>query len=287
MSRRLSDTIPETEAILTDLLRQTPPWRKLQMVDEMNALVRRMALSGLHERHPQVSSEELQRRLGDVLLGLELAEEVYGSRTPDAALKLIPKGELMVMNANAAEITLLVCRAFEELGIPYVIVGSLASAVHGHSRSTYDCDIVAGIYPQHVPELIARLHEEFHISEAAIYEALERRSSFNLIHLGSLFKVDVFVPKERPFEQAQLARGRAHIVADDPERMAVVASPEDVILAKLEWYRLGGESSERQWEDVLGVLRVQGDRLDRRYLKEMAGELGVTDLLEQAEAEAL
>ena len=285
VSRRFSDTTPEAEAVLIELLRQAPPWRKIQMVEEMNALVRRMALSGLQERHPHASEEELRRRLADILLGPELAEKAYGLLPPRAKPTMIPKGELSVMSENAAQITLLVCQVFEELGIRYVIGGSLASALHGNSRSTYDSDMVADIQARHVPELMESLQGEFYFSEPAIYEAIQRRSSFNLIHLRALFKVDVFVPKDRPFDLAQLARGRAQIISDDSERMASVASPEDIILAKLEWYRLGGESSGRQWDDVLGVLRVQGGRLDQRYLQEMAAELGVTDLLERAISE--
>ena len=119
----------------------------------------------------------------------------------------------------------------------------------------------------------------------SIRDAVRHRSSFNVIHLETMFKVDVFVRKQRPFDQAQFERRVAQVVATDPERTAYVASPEDVVLAKLERFRLGGEVSDRQWRDVLGVLKVQGERLDLVYLRRWAAALKIADLLEQALAQ--
>ena len=97
-----------------------------------------------------------------------------------------------------------------------------------------------------------------------------------------MFKVDIFLARGRPFDRAQWARRSEQVIATDPPRAAYVASAEDTILSKLEWYRLGGKASDWQWRDVLGVLRVQGDRLDLPYLRRWASELGVADLLQRA-----
>ena len=182
--------------------------------------------------------------------------------------------------------TLLVVEALEALGVPYLIGGSLASAVHGVVRTTMDADLVADLRPEHAEPLAQALGDAFYVDAASIRDAIRHRSSFNVIHLESMFKVDIFIPKQRPFDRAQLQRRTKQVIATEPEREAYVATAEDTILAKLEWYRRGGEVSDRQWQDVLGVLKVQGNRLDLAYLRQWAASLGVSDLLEKALTEA-
>jgi hypothetical protein len=108
-----------------------------------------------------------------------------------------------------------------------------------------------------------------------------------VIHLATMFKVDVFVSKGRPFDIEASGRACLEALGESPDApKARVASPEDTLLAKLEWYRRGGESSERQWSDVLGLLRVRTGRLDFAYLADWARALGVADLLERASRQA-
>jgi hypothetical protein len=190
------------------------------------------------------------------------------------------------MQNEPVEVTLKITGVFERLGVPYLIGGSLASTLHGMVRTTQDSDIVAEMRLEHLQPFVAALQAEFYMDDELIAEAIRRNTSFNLIHRETFFKVDVFIPRPRPFLQAQLARAQRQTFAFETEISAKFASPEDTILSKLEWYRLGGEVSERQWRDILGVLKTRAGELDLAYLQTWAGELNIGDLLERALGEA-
>jgi hypothetical protein len=186
------------------------------------------------------------------------------------------------MQNEPVEVTIQVTDVFEKLSVPYLIGGSLASALYGMVRTTQDADIVAEMRPEHLQPFVTALQDEFFIDDEMIAAAIQRNSSFNIIHRETMFKVDVFIPRPRPFLQSQLARAQRQTFTFETEVSAKFASPEDTILAKLEWYRLGGEISERQWRDILGVLKTRAGVLDLSYLRKWAGELKLSDLLERA-----
>ncbi len=189
---------------------------------------------------------------------------------------------------NAAEILAAitpVVEAFEELGVAYHIGGSVASSAYGIVRATLDVDIVADLRLEHVLPLVKQLEDEYYIDADAVREAIRRHSSFNTIHLDTILKFTVFIPKTRPFDQEELRRIRQEVLAEGT-RPFYMASPEDTILNKLEWYRMGGEVSTSQWNDILGVLKVQGTVLDMAYMQRWAKAMQVTDLLERALVEA-
>jgi len=186
------------------------------------------------------------------------------------------------MEGETARITLLVTHVLEQIGIPYAVGGSLASSLHGVMRSTLDADIVADMKLEHVQPLAAALSKEFYADAEMMKDAIEHHSSFNLIHYETAFKVDIFVRKPRAFDQMQLERRKKSIIATDPDQTVYVTSLEDTILAKLEWYRMGGEQSDRQWRDILGMMKTRAGELDLVYLRKWAGELKVSDLFERA-----
>lgn len=171
----------------------------------------------------------------------------------------------------------------EHLRIRYHVGGSLASSAYGMPRASADVDLIADLEPEQADVFVAQLEADYYVDRERVLEATRLRQSFNLIHLRTMMKVDVFIPEASEFARREQDRAQPVVLDAAAEgRRFFVKSPEDVVLRKLSWYRAGREVSERQWSDVLGVLKVGGERLDRRYLNRWASALGVSDLLERA-----
>ncbi len=179
-----------------------------------------------------------------------------------------------------------VADALDALGVEYRVAGSVASSALGVARTTLDVDLVAALLPKHVAALVARLEAAYYIDGDMIHDAIRRVASFNLVHLATMMKVDIFLPKTRAFDRAAFARVVHEPIGERTDRTFPLTTAEDIVIHKLEWYRLGGNVSERQWSDVLGVLALQGASLDRGYLTRWAADVDVTDLLDRALAEA-
>lgn len=175
--------------------------------------------------------------------------------------------------------------AFEQLGIPYYLGGSVVSSAYGVPRATLDVDIIADLRLEHVRPLVGLIQSKYYVDEDMIRDAIKHRASFNVLYLDFMFKVDVFILKSRQFDQEEQRRARLRVLVEGIQPF-YMASPEDIILHKLEWYRMGNEVSDRQWDDILGVLKTRGAELDVAYLQKWAAQLQVTDLLEKALSEA-
>jgi hypothetical protein len=185
-------------------------------------------------------------------------------------------------SSEILQVTRMVAAAFDAADVRYFLGGSVASALYGEARSTRDIDLVAAMLPHHIEPFLAALGDGFYAEAATIRTAVAARGSFNVIHLDTMVKVDIFVFKADPFGRSQFARRTPRQLSQDDPASIYVASAEDTVLAKLQWYREGGGGSDRQWTDVLGVLKVQGPTLDRAYLEAWARELSLTGLLRRA-----
>lgn len=172
-----------------------------------------------------------------------------------------------------------VTEAFRRLGIRFFVGGSVASSFHGAIRSTMDVDLVCSMREADAVEFMNQLGDNFYASLPAVRDAIERRSCFNLIHYPTSYKIDIFVSRGREFDLAAMRRAvpQSLISADMPP--IPIATVEDSILSKLEWFRLTDETSERQWHDVERLVEIHGGALDTQHLRQMAETIGVSDLL--------
>ncbi len=183
---------------------------------------------------------------------------------------------------SEAELVLEVVAAiFDRLGIAYMVGGSVASGIHGVYRYTNDIDFVADIPEEKVTALAATLNG-FYADEEMILDAVETNSSFSIIHLEWMIKVDVFIKAHDGWTDELWRRRQLIPVSVDGTLKAYLPSPEDAILQKLRWFEMGGGVSDRQWSDILGMLRVQEDRLDSDYLRKWARRLSLSEYLDNA-----
>ena len=175
-----------------------------------------------------------------------------------------------------------VVEAFEQLSIPYYIGGSVASSIYGMARATMDIDIIANIKEFHVPRLIKLLEEQYYIDEDMIVESIKTATSFNLIHFKTAFKIDIFIYKDEPYQQNAIERKVKDRFDEESNFEYYFSTPEDIIISKLQWFDQGNRVSERQWLDIIGVIKVQGKNLDFEYLEKWSKKLGIFNLLEKA-----
>jgi hypothetical protein len=160
--------------------------------------------------------------------------------------------------------------------IPYMITGSFGSNMFGVPRATQDADIVIHTNRRALDGFIKSLGDEFYVSAEAAREALEKERIFNVVHLNTGFKVDLIVRKSRPFSKTEFSRRKQSPFLG---RDRWFATPEDIILCKLEWAKMG--NSERHFSDALNVAKIQKKGLDREYIRRWSEELNVGELVEK------
>ena len=188
----------------------------------------------------------------------------------------------MDTTADLLLVAVRVAQAIERCGLRYSVGGSLASTLQGEPRSTLDVDVLVELPADRVDALVQELGADFFVDHDSVARAVRQRTSVNIFHQPTSIKVDLFVAGGSTLERAQLQR-RARVRVSGGELF--VHSPEDILLQKLWWYQLGGEVSDRQWRDILGILKVQQGRLDMAFLRTAAAEAGLSDLLDRALSE--
>jgi hypothetical protein len=189
------------------------------------------------------------------------------------------------MSKGLLELVGEIAAMLDELDIPYALGGSLASSAVGEPRATVDVDVAIDLPADAAEALLERAAADYYVPVDSARDAIRSRSSFNLLDTANGLKIDLFVLGRGLLDRMQIER-RMRLTIAGMDREIWVTAPEDQILRKLEWYRSTGHVSERQWRDVVAIVRVQGDALDREYLRATARALGLQGLLDEATAAA-
>lgn len=269
------DTTKETELV------QFALWRQLN-VTQKQTLLRR-----LYRRSSQLILLSLKQQFTDIseqLLREKYVEKKLG-KTGSKILSNYNSGGLMI--EDPLWLAHKLDHIFNTLDIEYYVGGSVASSVHGEIRYTEDLDIVIYLEPSKVELLIETLKNEFYLSDLAVNEAMTGQiSSFNIIHLQTTEKADLFIRGNDDFSCLRMIRRQRIKTNDNSNQGFYVCTPEDIILQKLIWYKMTARESQKQWRDLLGVLKLQGNKLDFNYLWYWADQLGLLNEIDQAFSES-
>jgi hypothetical protein len=262
------DTSLAAEARQIAILQQRSATERLALMFDLSAFALAAARAAIRRAHAHLDSLAQARLLAELQFGSARAAQVLRAPTVEGAMS-IPAAILPVI------------AAYDQLRIPYYIAGSVASSAYSLPRTTYDVDMVADMQPHYVAPFVAALSGEYYVDRGAVLDAIAQHASFNMTHQATGINIDVFIPKDHPFDRIQFSRVQAHVLpgADQPVNLA---SPEDVLLNKLIWYELGNRVSDQQWRDTQAIVRVQADALDTAYLRHWAGLLGLAELLAAA-----
>ena len=270
------DTSVEVDRMMFALSRQLTRAERCARVASAARVGEALEMAGRRLRHPDGSDADLWREL--VLDRVRRLAPSGGFSCQDLRIMTQPP-----LPSDPIEVALQVIAVLRELDIRYAVGGSVASAIHGEPRFTEDVDIAADIAEHQIQALVTQLSQTFLVPGEQVRLAVRDGTSFSVIHRSAVRKVDIFVVGRQPLRRGQLERRES---VDLGRAQFYVVSPEDIVLQKLIWYREGCEVSDRQWRDVLGVLKLQGDRLDLAYLRDGARAGKTAALLERALSEA-
>ena len=254
----ITDTTAEAEKRQHEIFARLSGEQKVRLAMEFSDTVRDIAWEGFRQRHALVAEKTLRALFFEEVYGIELLR--------DQKAKTMDESDFLKRLVDK----------LSESGIPFMLVGSVAASYHGHPRSTFDVDLVVDADEETLCRFARSLGEGYYVSEESVREAFRSRTAFNVIDEATGYKADFIVRKERSFSRTEFSRRMSVGMLN---KTLEIATPEDVILSKLEWSKMG--SSERQWTDALQVAKTQGKRLDLAYIDRWSAELGVADLWER------
>lgn len=264
------DKTPLADAIDFYRLRQLTNSQRWQMGASLTRWAKTVSLRGMKKACPETYKERF-------------AQSILGSKWLPV---LTPTSDSSMWTFDPSEIARLLHPIFETLGIPYYITGGVAATVYGDPRTTRDLDLVIELNRENISLLVEALERAgFYCPPESVEDIRDGRGKvLSVTHITNVLNADIVLNADTDFDHSKMARRRKVALDEAGVEEFFVASPEDIILAKLLWRRQSG--SMKQWSDVLGILKVQGEQLEFDYLWQWAELLGVVNDLDQAFTEA-
>jgi hypothetical protein len=275
MRTQSRDTSPEAERVLIELIRKAPISKRFGLVRSMTTFAATLNLKNIQEQQPYIGKDEIAERFITDHHNKTLAKQLH------TALQYHPTQS----TTDLLDAILPLSAIFEVLQIPYYIQGTIANSLYGMQRATFEVDFFANLCLEHMNDLQQQLKPFYAIDTQIMRDAVYLRTYFEIVHIESLIKINVLLSQDLDFEKQTYNRSKQHRLLENNSSV-YVASPEDIVLTQLRKYRVEGESADDQWNEILGVLKVQGISLDFTYLEQWAEKLTIADLLRKGYVDA-
>ncbi len=271
MRTQSRDTHPEAERVLIDLIRKAPIAKRFGLVRSMTAFATRLNQQNIQQLYPQLAKEEI---------ATTFVQDHY-NRALAYNIRPILKQRQTAFTADLLDALLSIITIFDVLNVRYYVKGAVALSLYGMQRATFDIDFVAHLEPGLFDSVISLLKAVCYVDEEAIKNAIEKKTGFEAIHLDSLLKINISLAQSTTQEKMIESRLLKHIIAANYPAINV-ASPEDIIITQFQEYKANGEVTDDQWNDILGVFKIQGETIDSTYLGYWTSELDLAHLLKNA-----
>jgi hypothetical protein len=275
MRTQSRDTSPEAERVLIDLIRKASVAKRFKSVQSLTTFAATLNLRNIKQQHPDASKEEVG--------SLFVAD--HHTRALADRLHLAAQRKITELSLDLLHAIVPIIEVFTGSEIAYYMQGTVANSLYGLQRAAFDVYFVADLHVEHINALLRQLTSVYAIDEQMIRDAIATRTAFDVLHIASLVKVRVSLTQNNDYQQSILQRLQNHILLENGFSVSV-ASPEDIILTQLLEYQANRKFADDQWNEILGVLKVQGSTLDFAYMNRWAGELRVSDLLKMGYTDA-
>ena len=273
MRTQSSDTTPEAEQMLINLIRKAPITKRFELVNSLTLFATQLNKQNIRTQHPDATNQQVaeyfvrdhyDRILAKALHSALQEKEIYLSDTSNIVDAITP-----------------IATVFEQLDVHYCITGTIANSIYGMQRAAFEVDFTANLSMENIPFFLSLLPSAYYFDEASVKDATVWQASFVGLHLSTMLKINISLHSIDSFMKKVYRRVQFHALVKEG-KIFRIASPEDTILTQLTAYKTNGESADDCWNEILGVLKIQKEVLDIAYLQQSAASLDVRLLLERA-----
>jgi len=263
------DTSPEVERVLIGLIRKAPLSKRFELVRSLTAFTVRLNKQNIRELYPSATAQQVAE---------QFVLDHYGSALANGLRLAAQKTNICFSDApSIIDVITSITTLFEQLYVPYCLVGTLGASLYGMQRATFSIDFIANIPSEQVARLLNEAAPLYYFEE----DIVGASATFVGLHLPSLLKVNIHTCQLDTFTTRVYRRAKTYSLVQE-EKAFSIASPEDILLTQLMEYQKSGEVADDQWNEILGVLKVQDECLALDYLKQWSTIFTVDGLLNKA-----